>query len=325
MVDTTELRKEIGIPSFVDASPFGMRKVIAILYLSLHPGKVAVNYHSDRIGIAVFGGLGFKLHCPSSNKLGPFHRKTKDIDLITSVEHGEGLVKILTNMDRKCGNMYTSWTTSGDDIFNTMRGRRRYRVHTVQETDEAGTPIAGIMDIFCGEFRMCHVIDLGAEIDRSPQNCFTIGLENLILSKAQAIMNVDRKHVSALDDLRVLCEWDKDRVLLGMEPKDIQDLSSLLYDHEFGKDADSIDLDKLGQKVKRDWGLWNTVTLNLRNMYQKWNQISAPWNVSEEETKTIREKLVTVLDCLDKDYSAKKSRFSFSKQWWKDVEGQLHD
>ena len=195
LINPRLLADEIGIPKHVQEPSFGMNKILAILSACHNPRRFIEGSQIDEIKVGLFGGAGFKLHCPSSNMAGPFYRDVRDIDLITLFGAGEQLIQLLVRLNEKCGNMYSAWTTSGDDIFNIMRGRRRFRIHTIEQLDENGNPLPGIMDIICGQFSLCHLIDVLGEIQNPSDNYFTIRLENLILTKAQLIMKAPKSEV----------------------------------------------------------------------------------------------------------------------------------
>jgi hypothetical protein len=210
-----------------------------------------------------------------------------------------------------------------DKRFNTLRTAMRYRVRTIKDTDGNGVPIPGLMDIFCDKLTFCHTVDVRAELNEIDRHHFTIGLENLIISKAQFIKSVAKSEASNIDQSRILGEYDKTHVLVGMETKDMQDVLAALLDHDLGEGPDKINVDAIGSKLRQDWRIWKTVTMTLKNMHQKLETITSSFGADKDDREVISGKLAKIVEQLEGKYVAKKSVFDFSKQWWEDVEDQV--
>lgn len=321
LVNIEELKREIGTPSYVDLSNFQMMKAVLILWASKHPDRFIEGATSEPLRVALFGGGAFKLHCPSANK-GSFSRQIGDIDLATSKKNGKLLVKVLCNLAEKSGSKFFHGITSADKRFNGLRGGTRYRVHTIKDIDEEGAPIGGLADIFCDRLTFCHTIDVREELNEVGDNFFTIGLENLIISKTQLIKSVVKDEVTEFETNRILAEFDKKHLLIGMEIKDMQDLAAALYDHDLGDGVDKINVDILGRKLQKDWGMWKTVTMNLKNMWERPRLITDVFGADKEQLELINEKLAKIIEQLNGKYAAKRN-FTLTKQWWEGVEEQV--
>lgn len=320
LVNIEELRQGIGVPSYVDLGNFHMMKTVLILWASKHPDRLVEGTIGQQLSVALFGGGAFKLHCPSANK-GPLCRKIGDVDFVTLKEHGRLLVKVLCNLD-KCGSMFFHGLSSADKRLALMRAGTRFRLHTIRDIDEQGVPIPGLMDIFCDDLTFCHTVSIRDELDEVERNCFTIGLENLIISKAQLIKSVSKDEAAELDKNRILGEYDKKHLLAGMEIKDMQDVAAALCDHDLGDGVDKISVDVLGRKLRKDWRMWKTVTMNLRNMRHKSRLLTDVFGANKEQRELVDEKLARIIEQLDGKYAAKRN-FTFTKQWWEDVEEQF--
>jgi len=123
---------------------------------------------------------------------------------------------------------------------------------------------------------------------------------------------------------RVLGEYDKKNVVIGMEDKDMRDLAGAVLDHELGESPQFLDLEKLGARARQDWGLWKTCTMSLQNMYRNLQAVMERYGVSECQIRTIAGRLEAVLDALSTRYAARKPSLSFgNRQWWEDVEEQV--
>ena len=97
-----------------------------------------------------------------------------------------------------------------------------------------GIPVASFADVLCEKLRFCHELPLRDVLAESPRNNFTIGLENMIISKAQYIKKVAASTFGPMDRSRILGKFDNKTYLVGMKPKDMLDVSATLLDHEVG-------------------------------------------------------------------------------------------
>ena len=322
LVNPEELRREIGIPDYTDLSSFQMTKTVVALWASMHPDRIIEGATKEPQKVALFGGGGFKLHCPSANK-GPFFRKIGDVDFVALKENGRLVVEILRNLDKRCGSMFFHDTTSADRRFNALRAGMRYRVHTIKDVDGQGAPIPGLMDIFCDKLSFCHTLDVRDELNQVDRQMFTVGLENLIISKAQLIKCVAKNKALDIDQNRIMGEYDKNHVLVGMETKDMRDVAAALFDHDLGEGAEKINIDAIGQKLRQDWGMWKTVTMSLKNMQKKLKPITDAFGAGKDQQEVIEGKLAKIVEELEGRYAVRRKAFSFGKQWWLDVEDQV--
>ncbi|MBK8821193.1 MAG: hypothetical protein IPN58_00940 [Anaerolineales bacterium] len=110
--------------------------------------------------------------------------------------------------------------------FNIVNGDQRQIYY--HETTEMK------IDIFVGDFEMCHKIPLETRLTADP---VTIPLAELFLSKAQ---------------------------IVELNRKDMMDITSLLLNNETGNgDKDMINLQILAKLCSQDWGLYKTTSINL--------------------------------------------------------------
>ena len=113
--------------------------------------------------------------------------------------------------------------------FNLLNGTRR-QIYFDNKTNMR-------IDIFVGDFEMCHRIPLEDRLHLDP---ITIPLTELLLSKAQ---------------------------IVELNRKDSLDLTSLLLYNETGRDDnDKINLDYLAYLCSQDWGLYKTTSINLKRV-----------------------------------------------------------
>jgi hypothetical protein len=109
----------------------------------------------------------------------------------------------------------------GDDMFNTLQGARRMLFF-----DEANRRK---LDVFVGQFSMCHVIPITDRLDRDP---LTVPLAELLLTKLQVVELTER---------------------------DQRDIYNLSFHHEVTSgEGSGIEADFIAALCSKDWGLWRT-------------------------------------------------------------------
>ncbi|MDQ2943429.1 MAG: nucleotidyltransferase family protein [Candidatus Dormibacteraeota bacterium] len=158
--------------------------------------------------VRVLGSVAVYLQAPAAGPL--FARPMKDIDIATKQGRRAAATELLI--------------TAGyvpDEMFNALHGARRLLFY-----DEVN---ARKLDVFIGEFSMCHVIPIADRLDRDP---LTIPLAELLLTKLQIVE---------------LTETDQ------------RDIYNLCYDHQVSSgDGSGIEGDFIADVCARDWGLWRT-------------------------------------------------------------------
>jgi hypothetical protein len=142
-------------------------------------------------------------------------RSVKDIDLAVAKGSGKAASRVLAHAG------YVA-----DEMFNALRGSRRLLYHDPRNRRH--------VDVFVGEFAMCHQLPLTARLGREP---LTVPREELLLSKLQVV------ELTANDQL---------------------DIYNLLYHHDVGDDEGAeISSPFIAALCARDWGLWRTCQLNI--------------------------------------------------------------
>jgi len=227
----------------------------------------------EGICLRLLGGLAFKITCPNVEHLA-LKRDYADIDLAVDAIGGRKLEKFLSTAG------YV-----GDKAFNTLNGDRR-QLFLDDENNRQ-------LDIFVGDFEMCHKIPLENRLTIDP---FTIPLAELFLSKAQ---------------------------IVEINQKDILDLFVILLDHAVGNvDGDTINCSIISAICAKDWGLYTTVSLTLekvRNILVKENP-----GLDEAEVKIIQSRIETIQDSMDaipKTLGWKaRARIGKRLRWYEEVE-----
>jgi Uncharacterised nucleotidyltransferase len=119
-----------------------------------------------------------------------------------------------------------------DQEFNAVHGARRLLYYD--------RPGGRQFDVFVGEFRMCHQLDLDDRLKLDP---VTLTPADLLLTKLQVV---------------------------EVNAKDLTDAASLLLWHEIGdeRSGDVVGIDRLIDVTSRDWGWFITFTENLAKIGQ---------------------------------------------------------
>lgn len=323
-VDLDSLRKEVGIPEYVDLEYFPVRRAIVVfwaamnaarlheLYPDVYPRKVC----DDPIRFLLFGGGAVKLHCRSSTgKSAPFYRELKDLDLMVPRKQVDKAKALLLGLGEAFGSQFIHFLTRYDKRYNGLRAGRRFRYHVIDEILEQG-PVVGVLDLFADSIELRHKIDCRQDFGRPQENPFTISLGNIMLSKCQYILDapaeLGEKMRAEGQSYRILNYegYDPSRVIVGMELKDMKDVSSVLYDHEIGSGAESVDIGSMVEALRKDEKLRLTVRLNLENLLRNAHVVTSK---GDEVTNRVRKKLEVILreiPPVEKD---------FKNPWWEEA------
>jgi hypothetical protein len=160
------------------------------------------------ITVRVLGGVAVYMQSPAGQPLLP--RALKDIDLVTTREGGKAAGRLLEELD------YV-----GEEMFNALRGSRRRLYHDLVNKRQ--------LDVFVGEFAMCHSLPIADRLDRHP---YTVPLAELLLTKLQ---------------------------IIELNERDERDIFTLCYHHEVAEGLDDvIEADVVAALCAGDWGLWRT-------------------------------------------------------------------
>src|SRR5512139_2125284 len=203
--------------------------------LEAEMGRLISEAQKESIFLRLLGGLAVKVHSPHASHRS-LERKYPDIDFITDKNSAKKLLKFLPVMG------YTPNKT-----FNTLSGDRRQLWY-----DEAN---GRQIDIFIGDFTMCHTLPLADRLEIEP---LTIPLAELFLSKAQIVQ---------------------------LNRKDVLDLLALLLDHEVGPgDDETINAEYIAALCAKDWGLYTTVSMTLQKLRSFLEEGSIELEAQEAQT-----------------------------------------
>ena len=321
-VDPEEIRNKLGLPQYIDLNYFPMKTALVTLWAAqnapelhkTHPSAYEKKVSDKPINVLMFGGAAVKILCEHANGANPLARQIKDTDYITPKKQGNEFYKLLLGLEKAFGTCYKSFKTKSDAIFNAMRQGDRYRIRTINGVTQEGMPTGTVLDIFCDSINLRHKIDIKDEFEKNQENLHTIGLENLLLSKTQFIMDYPKAEQEELKkcncEYRILpySHYAPDMLVLGMEEKDIKDVCVIFIDHPIGKESGALDADKLRKILEKDTKLALTVTLNLQNLVQK-PEILERWIKKSDASKVENRihELLNTLPTVDKKWN---------KPWW---------
>jgi hypothetical protein len=168
------------------------------------------------IQIRAIGGLAVQAHNKSNHPL--FMREFADLDFAVAKKQRREFEAFMPEAGY-----------NPDKQFNILNGSER-QIYTDNKTCMK-------VDIFVGDFEMCHKIPLEERLKFDP---VTIPLAELFLSKAQ---------------------------ILELNHKDMLDITSILFNNETGNDdIEKINLKVIAQLCSQDWGLYKTTSINLEHV-----------------------------------------------------------
>ncbi len=187
--------------------------------------------------LRALGGVAVCLQAPDGHPR--LTRPVKDIDLAAVKGSHKAAIKVV----QEAGYL-------ADEMFNALRGSRRLLF---------GDPVNGRhLDIFVGEFSMCHDLPLTSRLGREP---LTVPKEELLLSKLQ---------------------------IVELTENDQGDIYNLLFHNEVVSDngAAGISAAFIAGLCATDWGLWRTCQLNLERSQS--NLAKSALDADEQTTLTAR-------------------------------------
>lgn len=318
-----ELRDDLGLPGYIDADESHVERALAVLWAARRADVLAVEHPSlAKVGrpldICLFGGVGYRFICPSANEDPVFRRQPGDLDLITTRSDGDSVIALFSTLGNILGNRYWHVVTKSDEMFNNLRGGRRFRVHGLEDDSETRLSIASL-DILVERISFCHTIRAEDALAAPTQSLFTIGPARLLLTKLQFIKAVPDSQEFAGHEHRVIGQLD-DKLLIGPEDKDIADVAALLHDRGVGGADLQVNPDVLIELLSADWAFAETLSLNSANA-TGFDHVLESRGAPPTVIDRVRSELATLVKVVDAARKrSKRPRFRLSKTWWEDVE-----
>jgi hypothetical protein len=207
------------------------------------------------VSLRVVGGVAVALH--TNGDVHPALQRTyRDIDLVTRRKGEREALKLLLDAG------YES-----NERFNSMVG-----VHNrlVLYDNRNGRQI----DVFVGEFKMCHTIPL----DRLEADSPTVPLAELLLTKLQ---------------------------IVRLNEKDVQDIAAILLEHPVGiGDSETINSSRVAELLAVDWGLWRTSRGSVDYVRGALERLA----LAQAERDLVRERLDALWECVERQPKSLKFR-----------------
>ena len=176
--------------------------------------------------IRVLGGVAVCLQAPPEGPL--LARTCGDIDVATP-----------RGRRRETIEMFQEAGYASDEMFNALHGARRLLFYDDINSRK--------LDVFVGDFTMCHAIPITDRLDREP---LTVPLAELLLTKLQIVELTER---------------------------DQRDIYNLSFHHPLGNGSVSgIEADYVAELCAKDWGLWRTSKATIEKCLANLGEYSLP-------------------------------------------------
>ena len=200
---------------------------------------------SKGIVARILGGAAVYLQAPTAGPLLP--RTVKDIDVATRPGTRTAITAVLTAAGY-----------SSDQMFNALHGARRLLFY-----DNANQRK---LDVFVGDFSMCHQIPIADRLDRDP---LTIPLAELLLTKLQIVQ---------------------------LNERDQRDIYNLTYHHDVSSgNGAGIEADVIADLCARDWGLWRTTKATIARCQEN----LASYDMDSQTVEVIATRLALLWDRIE--------------------------
>ena len=226
----------------------------------------------QHLTLRALGGLAVRAHSGDFRKF--FQREYHDLDFVA--EKGER---------RRVEPFFVEMGYESNRQFNLLNGSKR-QIYLDPTRDRH-------VDIFIGDFEMCHKLPLDGRLHLDP---VTIPLAELLLSKAQ---------------------------IVELNRKDALDIASLLLYNETGRDDRSgINLAAISNLCGQDWGLYKTTTINLERVAEIASGTDV--NLSGDERALILARLHEVRRAIDEAPKSlawqMRDKVGTRVRWYEEVE-----
>lgn len=196
--------------------------------------------------LRLLGGLAIRVHSPSAGHRG-LARAYPDLDFASVDKRGYLIEELLPELGYEPNKSFNLYNGDHRLLFFDDAHQRQ-------------------VDVFVGEFRMCHRVPFGGRVSLEP---LTLPLAELLLTKMQIVQ---------------------------MNEKDVRDLCALLLDHPFGDgDEETFNLPHIAKLCGDDWGLWKTINVNA----QKVRDFCATYEIEDDKKRAIVERLNVLTQALN--------------------------
>ena len=170
----------------------------------------------QQILLRAIGGLAVRVQSGDFQKF--FKREYRDLDFVTEAKERRKIEPFFQEMGYESNRQFNLLNGSKRQIYQDPNSERH-------------------VDIFVGDFEMCHKLPMNGRLHLDP---VTVPLIELLLSKAQIVQ---------------------------LNRKDALDIASILLYNETGNDDHGkINLQYIAHLCSQDWGLYKTTSINLKRV-----------------------------------------------------------
>jgi hypothetical protein len=227
---------------------------------------------ANGVPLRLLGGMGIRLLL--GERLDPcFARPIEDLDFIAPRRAGASVEELLSAHGWEPRRRFNALNGARRLLFDEPAGGRR-------------------VDVFVGDFRMCHTLPLTERLDAHEQ---TLPAAELALTKLQivALNAKDRGDLYAL--------------LLGCE----------VADHDAGA---AIDAHRIAALASANWGLHHTIELNLARLREGLSATALP----DARRELIAQRIAALADALERAPKSRswrlRDRVGERRRWYEEPE-----
>jgi hypothetical protein len=231
--------------------------------------------NDEQVLLRALGGVAVHLHATGGVHPG-LSRSYADLDLVTTRKHGRPTAALMRQLGYE-----------PNERFNAMNGATRL----VFYDPDNGRRV----DVFVGEFRMCHEIPIAARLHVDDQ---TVPLAELLLTKLQ---------------------------IVRLNEKDLHDIWAILLEHAVAEhDDDSVNSAHVAQLLAADWGLWRTTRQTIETARERLS--ASPLSASDR--KLVDERLAALWLRIEAEPKGlrwrSRARLGDRSRWYEEPEEIAH-
>ena len=238
--------------------------------------RVISGANEEKVLLRALGGVAVELHATGGVHPG-LSRTYADLDLVTTRKHG----RLTAALMRQLGY-------GANERFNAMNGATRLVFYDAVHGRR--------VDVFVGEFRMCHEIPIAARLHVDDE---TVPLAELLLTKLQ---------------------------IVRLNEKDLHDIWAILLEHAVAEhDDDSVNSTHVAQLLAADWGLWRTT----RQTIETAREGLAASPLSASDRRLVDERLALLWERVEAEPKGlrwrSRARLGDRSRWYDEPEEIAHE
>jgi hypothetical protein len=328
-IDYARVRKDLAVPDYVDSKSFLMERGLVTVWAAQKPSRLKEygaspqldKIKDEPIPVLFFGGGAVKLLSKAANDhTSPLCRDIGDIDLIASKKRGQDLYKLLLTLGDVCGTRYYHFITLTDQRFNAMMVGKRYRIRAIDNIIDKNEVKSGTLDLFIDGIELRHKVDVREAFNDPERHVYTIGATNLLLAKCQYILDTPKSSYNDLVEYKLEYRildyppYKSDKLLIGIEEKDMKDVCSILLDRDVGEEDEMVNTNIIRNVLERDKKFALTFRLNIESLLKNEEHFKEI-GLASSSIETIFSRAKKVLEAVPTNDK------KWSNPWWnEDVE-----